>query len=91
MFRCGRHNGSGGPHIAHSKPGSVIRDGDWKLLRFDEDGREELYNLKDDIGKSSYLAERMPARAAQIRAQLHTILNEMVQLTENAPLDRETD
>ena len=50
------HYPVGVPHIAHSKPGSVIRDGDWKYLRFYEDGREELYNLKDDIGETNNLA-----------------------------------
>ena len=37
-------------------PGGVIRDGDWKLLEFFEDGRLELYNLKDDIGEKHNLA-----------------------------------
>ena len=50
----------GVPHIGHSKPGSVIRSGNWKFLRFYEDGREELYNLKDDIGETKNLAASMP-------------------------------
>ena len=32
------HYPVGVPHIAHSHPGSVIRDGDWKFLRFYADG-----------------------------------------------------
>ena len=50
----------GVPHIPHSKPGSVIRDGDWKYLRFYEDGREELYNVKDDIGETKNLIKTAP-------------------------------
>ncbi|MGY8653517.1 MAG: sulfatase, partial [Verrucomicrobiia bacterium] len=36
------HYPVGVPHIAHSHPGSVIRNGDWKCLHFYEDGRREL-------------------------------------------------
>ena len=53
------HYPVGVPHIAHSKPGSVIRAGDWKYLRFYEDGREELYNLKNDIGETQDLMASM--------------------------------
>ncbi|MCP4782996.1 MAG: sulfatase [Fuerstiella sp.] len=68
------HYPVGVPHIPHSKPGSVIRDGDWKLLRFYEDGREELYNLKDDIGETKNLLASMPAKAAELKAQLDAVL-----------------
>ena len=45
------HN-EGGPHYGNQggTPGASVRDGDWKLIRFFEDGHEELYNLKEDIG-----------------------------------------
>lgn len=62
------------PHITHSHPGSVIRDGDWKYLRFYSNGREELYNLRDDIGESTNLAAAMPAKADELRAQLDAVL-----------------
>ena len=62
------------PHIPHSKPGSVIRDGDWKFLRFYEDGREELYNLKDDIGETKNLLTAMPEKATGMKAQLDAML-----------------
>jgi arylsulfatase A-like enzyme len=68
------HYPVGVPHIAHSKPGSVIRVGDWKFLRFYEDGREELYNLKDDIGETKNLARSMPVKAAELKAQLDAVL-----------------
>jgi arylsulfatase A-like enzyme len=64
----------GVPHIAHSKPGSVIRSGDWKFLRFYEDVREELYNLKDDIGETKNLAASMPKKAAELKSQLDAVL-----------------
>ena len=64
------HYPVGVPHIAHSKPGSVIRIGSWKYIRFYEDGREELYNLKDDIGETKNLAREMPDLAAKLQRQL---------------------
>ena len=46
-------------------PGTYVRKGDWKLIRFyadNEDGsdRFELYNLKDDAGESKNLAAEKP-------------------------------
>ena len=68
------HYPVGVPHIAHSHPGSVIREGDWKYLRFYADGREELYNLKDDIGETKNLLAAMPEKAAEMKAQLDATL-----------------
>jgi arylsulfatase A-like enzyme len=68
------HYPVGVPHIAHSKPGSVIRDGDWKYLRFFEDGREELFNLKNDIGETKNLLGAMPEKAAAMKTQLDAVL-----------------
>ncbi len=62
------------PHIAHSKPGSVIRHGDWKYIQWYEDGRRELYNLKDDIGESKDLLQTMPEKAAEMKARLDALL-----------------
>ena len=40
------------PHYGNQggEPSSIIRSGDWKLIYYHEDGRDELYNLADDIG-----------------------------------------
>lgn len=51
-------------------PAGFIRAGDWKLLEFYEDGRLELYNIKDDLGEKHNLAVRMPDRARQLQARL---------------------
>ena len=48
-----------------------MRSGDWKLLEYLEDGRRELYHLKDDPGEQTDLAYRMPDKAASLRQQLH--------------------
>jgi len=60
----------------HAKPGSAIRIGDWKLIQYYEDGRQELYNLKRDIGESNNLAKRMPGKAAEMKARLDAMLKE---------------
>jgi len=49
--------------------GSIIA-GDWKLLEFFEDGRLELYDLAADPGETRNLAEREPARAADLHRRL---------------------
>jgi arylsulfatase A-like enzyme len=51
-------------------PGGSIRDGDWKLLEYFEDGRLELYNLRHDIGERNNLATAQPQRAAALRQKL---------------------
>ena len=60
----------------HSEPGSAIRVGDWKFIQYYEDGRQELYNLKNDIGETKNLAERMPEKAAEMKARLDAMLKE---------------
>jgi len=64
----------GVPHIKHSKPGSVIRDGDWKYIHFYDDNRKELYNLKTDIGETNNLIKTNPEKASELANQLAKIL-----------------
>jgi len=51
-------------------PVSLIQIGDWKLMEFLEDGRLELYNLRNDIGESRNLAKEMPEKAKELHARL---------------------
>lgn len=51
-------------------PVSVIQAGDWKLLEYLEDGRLELYNLRDDLGESKNLAPSEPAKARELHDRL---------------------
>lgn len=48
------------PHYGNQggEPSSIIRDGDWKLIHYWEDGRKELYNLTNDLEEQHDLAER---------------------------------
>lgn len=44
-------------YIGKGTPSSAIRVGDWKLLEFfEDDGRIELYNLKEDPGETKNVA-----------------------------------
>lgn len=51
-------------------PAGSIRDGDWKLLEYYEDGHLELYNLKDDLGERNNLAKSQPGKAAALQQKL---------------------
>lgn len=51
-------------------PAGAIRNGDWKLIEYFEDGHLELYNLKEDIGERRNLAATSPDKAAQLHQQL---------------------
>jgi arylsulfatase A len=60
------------PHYSNQggEPGSVIREGDWKLIEFHKDGRRELYHLRDDQSETRNLVERQPAIARKLAARL---------------------
>jgi hypothetical protein len=47
------------------------------LIEFYEDGHHELYNLKDDIGETNNLADKMPLKATELRRMLDAWLKEM--------------
>lgn len=53
-----------------TRPGSVIRYGDWKLHEYFEDGDLELYNLKEDIGEQNNLVDKYPEKAKQLHNRL---------------------
>ena len=66
------------PHYGNQggEPSSIIRSGDWKLIRYYEDGREELYQLSQDIGEQNDLAAAEPAKAKDLSAKLDAWLAE---------------
>jgi len=51
-------------------PISVLRYGEWKLIRFFQDNRLELYNLADDPGEKNDLSAGMPDMAAELNRKL---------------------
>ncbi len=65
-------------------PGGAVRQGDWKLIEFFEDGKVELYNLKDDISETNDLSKTKPKKAKE----LHMLLVEW-RKSVNAPVPTE--
>lgn len=60
----------GGKGTWRTTPVGAVRKGDWKLLQFFEDGRIELYHLREDIGEKRNLAEQRPEVTAELLALL---------------------
>jgi len=60
------------PHYSNQggEPGSAIRLGPWKLIRFYDRPRQELYHLGKDPGETRNLIEREPRVARRLAAQL---------------------
>ena len=60
------------PHYGNQggAPGGAVRDGDWKLIEWYEDDSLELYNLADDIGEATNVAEQN----GEIVERLHGLL-----------------
>ena len=50
------------PHYGNQggEPASIIREGDWKLIHYWEDGRNELYNVKVDIDEQIDMGVKHP-------------------------------
>ncbi len=59
-------------HGSGNRPSGAIRAGDYKLIEWYEDGKVELYNLKDDLEERHDLATTMPQKVAELRQILHT-------------------
>lgn len=53
-----------------TRPGSVVRLGDWKLHEYFEDGKLELYNLKNDLGERKNVA----TENSVVTKKLHSML-----------------
>ena len=60
------------PHYANQggPPNGVIRDGDWKLIEWYEDGALELYNIARDLSEKTNLAAGQPDKAKELHAKL---------------------
>ncbi|MBB5034842.1 sulfatase [Prosthecobacter vanneervenii] len=59
-----------GENTWRTTPVGLIEQGDWKLMEFFEDGRLELYNLKDDIGEQKNLAAEQPEKTKELHAKM---------------------
>jgi arylsulfatase A-like enzyme len=67
------------PHYGNQggEPSSIIRQGDWKLIHYYEDDREELYNLKDDLSETNDIANENTERVGEMSNKLFALLDKM--------------
>ncbi|MBN1908980.1 MAG: sulfatase [Pirellulales bacterium] len=67
------------PHYMNQggAPCGAIRQGDWKLIEWFEDGRLELFNLADDLGETTNLATQEPELRDQLHRKLKTWRNSL--------------
>jgi len=66
------------PHYGNQggEPSAIILAGNWKLIRYFEDGREELYDLAKDRGEAVDVAGSNPARVVAMGGRLDAWLAE---------------
>ncbi|WAC21118.1 sulfatase [Luteolibacter sp. SL250] len=60
------------PHYHRKGPAGAIRDGDWKLIEWFEDGKTELFNLAQDVSEEKDLSGENPQKTAELLADLKT-------------------
>lgn len=55
----------------------AVREGDWKLIYYYQDGHKELFNIREDIGEKSDRASAEPARVKKLSARLGKYLRQV--------------
>jgi len=67
-------------HFPHYRgglgPHSIIRRGDWKMIKRYAEDKRELYNLADDLSETTDLAEANPERVKELDTKLAVWLKE---------------
>lgn len=74
------------PHYSNQggTPAASVREGDWKLIEFFEDGHRELYYLREDISEANDRSDDEPERVAALARQLHAWQDEVEALIPKA-------
>jgi arylsulfatase A-like enzyme len=60
-----------------NRPHSAIRIGDYKLIKFWNLKKAELYNLKDDLGEVNDLSEKYPQKVKELEKPLMEYVKEV--------------
>ena len=58
-------------HAGGDGPYSAVRNGNYRLIEFHEDKSVRLYDLANDLGEQTDLAQEMPKKVDALRSQLH--------------------
>jgi len=66
------------PHYRHRDvpPYSIIRAGDWKLIKRYDGKRFELFNLADDLSETTDLSDKMPEKVKELDTRLKAFLKD---------------
>ncbi|MEX0904268.1 MAG: sulfatase [Balneolaceae bacterium] len=66
------------PHYGNQgeRPSSMIREGEWKLVRYHADSSEVLFNLVEDLQERSELSDQHPQVAGRLSQKLSDYLSE---------------
>lgn len=66
------------PHYGNQggEPSAIIRSGEWKLIHYFEDGRDELYHLYHDLSEQQNVAADHPQLVRELRKKLDNWLTE---------------
>jgi arylsulfatase A-like enzyme len=64
-------------HRAPQNPGSIWRDGDWKLIYDYQTGASKLYNMASDLSETNNLAASQPERVMAMSRDLARDLNRL--------------
>jgi len=66
------------PHfLGGDSAGAMLGPDDFKIIEHYDDGRMELYNLKEDPGEKKDLARALPQKAASMKRQFHHWLDSL--------------
>ncbi|MBE0652736.1 MAG: sulfatase [Bacteroidales bacterium] len=69
------------PHYQTMPPHGAVRSGDWKMVENYENGKIELFNLKDDLSESHDLSAQLPQVVGELKELFNDHLKEV-----NAPM-----
>jgi arylsulfatase A len=65
------------PHYQGDTPHSAILLGNYKLMKWYEDGSIKLFDLSNDIGEHNDLSKKMPEKTAELKSRLETYLKDV--------------
>ena len=63
--------------VSKTRPQSAIRNGQYKLLKFAEDQRTELYDIRVDFSEQHDLSGKLPQITQELHDQLEETLMQM--------------
>lgn len=82
------------PHYGNQggDPSAIIRKGDWKLIHYFEDGKNELYHLGEDMGEANNIIDRHPEEGMALTNELESWLSSTgAKIPEIDPLHNEEE